>query len=132
MPTTPIMPTMLSASPAPDALETIDPAQLTQVAGGASSNDQLTAMLTQITSSIKDLASSKGSQSDPMQMMMMMMMMGGFGGGGGGGGYVAAGPAAGPPVINVDTSVLGGGRGGLGGGCFVGARCGKRGSKKGW
>jgi len=109
--------------------EAIDPTALETVAGGAarvsgggSSNDQLTAMLTQITSSIKDLAASKNTGTDPMTMMLMMMMMGGMGGGGGGGGYAAA-PfgAAGPPVINVDTGVSGGGGGG----------CGGRG-KKGW
>jgi hypothetical protein len=103
-----------------ETIETIDPAALAQVSGGTSSNDQLTAMLTQITSSISDLAKSRQNQSDPTMMMMMMMMMGG---GGGGGGYIA-GPAAGPPVVNVDTSVLGGGHG------FGGCRRG--GSKKGW
>ena len=63
--------------------ESIDPAALATVAGGASrvsaksgGNDQLTAMLTQITSSIKDLASSQSAGMDPM-MMVMMMMMGG-------------------------------------------------------
>jgi hypothetical protein len=108
-----------------DSIETIEPALLARVAGAAtSSSDQITAVLTQITSSIKDLASSK-NQSDPTQLLMMMMLMGGLGGGGGGGTYVA-GPAAGPPVINVDTSVLGGGRRGGLRGCRIG------GSKKGW
>ena len=38
-------------------------------------------MLSSITSSIKDLASSKNNQGmDPMMMIMMMMMMGGGGG----------------------------------------------------
>ncbi|HET7502385.1 MAG TPA: hypothetical protein VFK02_15305 [Kofleriaceae bacterium] len=85
---------------------------LTRVAGGASrvtsrsssSNDQLTTMLTQITSSIKDLGSNK-NQSDPTTMMMMMMMMGG---GGGGGGAVAAPPPPPPPaapVVNISTNV---------------------------
>ena len=78
---------------------TIDNADLAKVAGGASrvsarsgSNDQLTQMLTQVTSSIKDLANNqnKGGM-DPMMMMMMMM------GGGGGGGAAAAAPAAPPP-----------------------------------
>ena len=85
---------------------------LVRVQGGASrvtsrssgSSDQLTTMLTQITSSIKDLATNK-NQSDPMQMMMMMMMMGG-----GGGGSAAAAPAAPPPpppqpVVNISTSI---------------------------
>jgi hypothetical protein len=106
-----------------ETIQTIDPNDLARVSGGASSNDQLTAMLTQITSSISDLAKNRNNQqTDPMMMMVMMMMMGG---GGGGGGYIA-GPAAGPPVVNVDTSVLGGGRGCFGGGCRRG------GSKKGW
>ena len=105
-----------------ETIETIDPDELARVSGGTTSNDQLTAMLTQITSSISDLAKNNQNQTDPTMMIMMMMMMGG-GGGGGGGGYIAA-PAGGPPVINVDTSVLGGGRG------FLGRRGG--GSKKGW
>jgi hypothetical protein len=84
---------------------------LHRVSGGASrvtsrstgSDDQLTTMLTQITSSIKDLSSNKG-QSDPMQMMMMMMMMGG---GGGGGAAAAPPPPAMPaaPVVNISTNV---------------------------
>ncbi len=92
--------------------------ELARVLGGASrvssrssgSSDQLTMMLTQITSSIKDLASNKGQ--DPMQMMMMMMMMmGGMGGGGGGGAAAAAPPPPPPPaptpgpVVNISTSV---------------------------
>jgi hypothetical protein len=97
-----------------DPFQSIDPTQLSQVAGGASrvtarsnsSNDQLTTMLSQITDSIKALSQNNG-QSDPMQMMMMMMMMGGMGGGGG---AVAAPPpavAAAPqaPVINITTTV---------------------------
>lgn len=97
-----------------DPFPSIDRAELDKVGGGASrvtartgSNDQLTAMLTQITSSIQQLAQSN-NQSDPMQMMLMMMMMGGMGGGGGGG--VAAPPPAPPPqpqapVINITTTV---------------------------
>jgi len=107
-----------------DPFAAIDPAALNQVAGGVSrgSSDQVTAMLTQITSSIKDLASQKSSGSDPMQMMLIMMMMGGMGGGGGG---VVAAPGGGAtPVINVDSSVAGGG-------CRPSGGCGKRG-KKGW
>ena len=95
-----------------DPFKTIDSDQLSQVAGGAAritarsnSNDQLTAMMTQITQSIQAL-SQNNNQSDPMQMMMMMMMMGGMGGGGGGS---AAAPAAAaapqPPVINISTTV---------------------------
>jgi len=94
-----------------DPFQSIDLNQLNKVAGGASrvtarsssSNDQLTAMMTQITDSIKALSQSN-NQSDPMQMMMMMMMMGGMGGGGG----AAAAPAPAapqPPVINISTTV---------------------------
>lgn len=97
-----------------DPFRTIDPAELTKVGGGASrvtartnsSNDQLTAMLTQITSSIQQL--SQNNQSDPMQMMLMMMMMGGMGGGGGGAVAAAPPPQAAPapaPVINISTTV---------------------------
>ena len=90
----------------------ITPSDLVRVLGGASrvtsrsgSNDQLTTMLTQITSSIQNLSNNK-QQMDPT-MMMMMMMMGG--GGGGGGGQVAAAPPPPPPpaapVVNISTSV---------------------------
>jgi len=86
---------------------------LNRVSGGASrvtsrsggATDQLTTMMTQITSSIQNLANNK-NQSDPTQMMMMMMMMGG---GGGGGGSVAAAPPPPPapaaPVVNISTNV---------------------------
>jgi hypothetical protein len=116
----------MSSSPK-DPFASIDPNALEKVAGGASrtsSNDQVTQMLTQISSSIKDLAGSKNSGSDPMQMMLIMMMMGGMGGGGGG---VIAAPGAGhaSPVINVDTAVAGGG-----GGCVIGG--GRKRGKKGW
>jgi len=85
---------------------------LNRVSGGASrvtsrsggATDQLTTMMTQITSSIQNLSNNK-NQSDPMQMMMMMMMMGG----GGGGGSVAAAPPPPPapaaPVVNISTNV---------------------------
>jgi hypothetical protein len=115
-----------------DTLPTIDPADLSRVSGGASSNDQITAALQQITSSLSQLSANR-NQSDPTMMLLMMMMMNG---GGGGGGVVAGAPAVAgsPPVINVDTSVLShGGRGpgifggGGGGGCRP--PCG---SKKGW
>ncbi|HEY6175746.1 MAG TPA: hypothetical protein VIX73_14905 [Kofleriaceae bacterium] len=97
-----------------DPFTSIDPTELSKVGGGASrvtarsnsANDQLTAMLTQITNSIQQLASNN-NQSDPMQMMLMMMMMGGMGGGGGGGVAAAPAPAAPPPapVINITTTV---------------------------
>jgi len=93
-----------------DPFMSIDSAQLANVAGGAArvtarssgANSELTAMLTSIGDSIKDLASSKGSSGqDPMQMMMMMMMMGGMGGGG----SAAPAPAAPPPVPQINVSV---------------------------
>src|SRR5688572_2589557 len=102
-----------------DAFTQIDPAMLEAVAGAASrtkGDDSLQLMLTQITSSIKDLASQNKQGMDPMQLMLMMMMMNGGGGGGG----VVAGPAGvvgAPPVINVSAAVSGG--------------CRRRG-KKGW
>jgi hypothetical protein len=107
-----------------EAFASVDPEQLATVAGGtsrvssrSSGDDQLTAMLTEIGSSIKDLAAAKNNNSggDTMQLMMMMLMMGGMGGGGG---AVAAPAAVAPPVINLDTAVSGGG------GCRRG--------KKGW
>ncbi len=106
----------------------VETEQLATVAGGASrvsgrasgGDADLTAMLTQIGSSIKDLAAAKNTNSggDTMQMMMMMLMMGG---GGGGGGAIGAPAAVAPPVVNVSTGVGGGGGGG----------CRSRG-KKGW
>ena len=86
---------------------------LARVLGGASrvtsrsssSTDQLNTMMTQITSSIKDLAANKNQGMDPMMMMVMMMMMGGSGGG------AAAAPPPPPPpppaapVISISTNV---------------------------
>lgn len=116
-----------STKPASNEFEAIALEALQKVAGGAArsskGDSELTAMLTSITSSIKDLAASKNNSGmDPMQMILIMMMMGG---GGGGGGVVAAPAAVGtPPVINVDTSMAGGGCGP----CFI-----PRGKgKKGW
>lgn len=105
----------------PEVLESIAADQLETVAGGATrvsgkgGDADITAQLTALGSSIKDLAGSKNTNSggDTMQLMMMMLMMGG---GGGGGGLVAA-PAS--PVINVQASAGGGG-------CF------RRRGKKGW
>ncbi|CAN5901130.1 hypothetical protein BH11MYX2_BH11MYX2_39030 [soil metagenome] len=102
-----------------DTFASIDPVQLATVSGGtgSSSNDQLTAMISSISDSIKGLIANQSNTSggDGDTMQMMMMMMGGMGGGGGGGGAVqyAAAPAPQQPVINVDTSVAG--------------RCGKKG-----
>lgn len=96
-----------------EAFPQIDPAMLEAVAGAVSrskSDDSLQLMLTQITSSIKDLANQQNKGMDPMQLMLMMLM---FSGGGGGGGVVGAPAAvgvAGPPVINVSANVRGGGR----------------------
>ena len=94
----------------PADLTAIAPSLLAHVTGGASrvssrsgNNDQLTTMLTQVTSSIKDLAGSK--QSSGMDPMMMMMMMGGMGGGGGGQQVAAAAPAAPAPQPNINVSV---------------------------
>jgi hypothetical protein len=99
-------------------LSSIASKELARVLGGASrvtsrsssSNDQLTQMMTQVTSSIKDLATNKSSGMDPMMMMVMMMMMGG---GGGGGAACAAPPPPPPPpapaapVVNISTRVTG-------------------------
>lgn len=113
-----------SPSPQEEPFESIANEALDRISGGSShtKNSEVTAALTAIQGSLKDLASSRNSnQTDPMQMILMMMLIGG--GGGGGGGYVAApAPAAAPPVINVDTGVYGGGG-------FYPIR---RGGKKGW
>src|SRR5688572_4605874 len=98
-----------------DPFSSIASSDLDRVAGGASrvssrtgsNNEQLTQMLTQITSSIKDLAGNKSSGMDPMMMMMMMTM----GGGGGGGSAAAAAPPPPPqaPTPAVNISVKSGG-----------------------
>jgi hypothetical protein len=94
----------------PDPFQSIDLNKLDKVSGGAArvtartggSDDAVMQALTQITSSIKDLAGSQSSGMDPMMMMMMMMMMGG----GGGGSAAAPAPAAPvPPQINITTDV---------------------------
>jgi hypothetical protein len=104
---------MPSSANLPSSTASIASSDLARVFGGASrvssrssgSSDQLTMMLTQITSSIKDLAGNK-SGTDPMMMMMMVMMMGS---GGGGGATVAAAPPPPPPppqpVIKISTNV---------------------------
>lgn len=74
-----------------DPFTSIDTGALDQVTGGAVSvasgagtggDDQLMLMLTQLTSSLNDLAqNANGGGNQSMEMMMMMMMaMGGFGG----------------------------------------------------
>lgn len=97
--------------PKHDPFSSIAAADLDHVAGGASrvssrtggGSDQITQMLTQVTSSIKDLAGQKSSGMDPTMMMMMMMM----GGGGGGGAAAAAAPPppapAPTPAINISV-----------------------------
>jgi hypothetical protein len=104
----------------PTDFVSIDANLLEAVAGAAArassskGDDSLNLMLTQITSSIKDLANQNNKGSDPMQMMLMMLMLGGGGGGGGG---VCAAPAVGAsPIINVQAAI---------GGC-------RRRGKKGW
>ena len=93
--------------PKHEPFSSIANSDLDRVAGGASrvsartgsNNEQVTQMLTQVTSSIKDLAGQKSSGMDPMMMMMMMM-------GGGGGGAVAAAPPPPPapaPAINISV-----------------------------
>jgi hypothetical protein len=93
--------------------QTIAISDLSWITGGASrvssrggNNEQLTQMLTQVTSSIKELGASKSSGGDSSMMMMMMMMMGG-GGGGGGQQVAAAPPPAVPPPAqpNINVSV---------------------------
>ena len=96
-----------------DTFVSIDADNLEAVAGGASrapskGDDSLNLMLTQITSSIKDLANQNNKGGDPMQLMLMMLMLGG-GGGGGGGGVVGGGCGVGSPIINVSANVRGGG-----------------------
>ena len=88
----------------------IDPMQLAKVAGGAArvtarggDSSEITTALQTVMTSIKDLAGSKNSGQDPMQMMMMMMMMGG--GGGGSAPAAAVPPPPPPPSINISTSV---------------------------
>jgi hypothetical protein len=97
-----------------DTFTSICARELGRVTGGASrvtsrsggSNDQLTQMLTQVTSSIKDLATKNNSSDSMMPMMMAMMMMGG-----GGGGAAAAPPPPPPPppparpVVSITNSI---------------------------
>lgn len=106
----------MSSKPSPEAFASVDPSQLATVSGGTSrvtgrssgADDQVTAMLTSISDSIKSLATPQNNGGDMMQMMMMMLMMGGGGGGGAAPAYAAPAAVA-PPVVNVDTSLAGGG-----------------------
>lgn len=59
-----------------DDLVSIDPTELTAVTGGASTNDAVTQMMTQLMSSIQDLAKNANQQNqNPMMMLLPMMMM---------------------------------------------------------
>jgi len=91
-----------------DPFMSIDAEQLANVAGGAArvtarasgANSELTAMLTSIGDSIKDLALEQELVGPgPMQMMMMMMMMGGMGG------RRRRGPAAARPRLRPQINV---------------------------
>jgi hypothetical protein len=82
------------------AFQTITHDELLTVAGGKATSQadlQLTQMLTDISSSIKEANDAKAkAASDPMQMMtMMMMMLGGMGGGG----AVQAAPTPTQPMV---------------------------------
>ena len=55
-------------------MKTLDAKELATVAGGASTNDQLTSTLTSVQSSIKDLASQKSSSSNDLLVPLAMMM----------------------------------------------------------
>ena len=91
-------------------METISNDQLVTVAGGKATSQadlQLTQMLTDISSSIKEANDAKAkAANDPMQMMTMMLMLGGLGGGGGGGGGGASsGGAAGVQTSPAQSTV---------------------------
>jgi hypothetical protein len=91
----------------------IDRQELVTVAGGAARvaasssntdvNQQLQLMLTSISDSIKELATSKNSSSDQMMPMMMMMMMMGGGGGGGAAPPPPQAPAPAPTYVRVNV-----------------------------
>ncbi len=70
---------MSKKQPEPQALETIDPAALETVGGGASSGSDpaITQALTSVLDSLSSLKNTKQGGMDPTMMMMMMMMMGG-------------------------------------------------------
>jgi NaMN:DMB phosphoribosyltransferase len=87
-------------------MKTLTTTDLSIVSGGASKNTELTTALTNIQSSIKDVASQKssGGLGDPMMMMMMGLMMSQRNQGPT---VVAAGapaPASGP-IVNISTRV---------------------------
>ncbi|HEU0037166.1 MAG TPA: bacteriocin [Kofleriaceae bacterium] len=86
-------------------MKTLTTNDLNNVNGGASKNTELTTALTNIQSSIKDVASQKNNNGfDSTTMLMMAMMMSQRQGPT----VVAAGaPAAGPtgPIVNISTRV---------------------------
>lgn len=91
-------------------LPALDASSLASVTGGAArvtsrggaASAELTTMLGQIGSSVKDLSAKKSDGGGDMSMMMMMMMMGG--GGGGSAPAAVAAPAPAPaPVVNIST-----------------------------
>jgi len=88
---------------------TLSSEALATVAGGRTDpNQQIQLMLTQLSSSIKEVAQKK-NETDPTMMMMMVMMMSGMKGGGGGQAAAAPPPpeaapaAAAPTVVNVNV-----------------------------
>ena len=59
-----------------DDLPSIDPSELSAVTGGSSTDDAVTQMMTQLMSSIQDLAKNANQQNqNPMMMLLPMMMM---------------------------------------------------------
>ena len=82
-------------------MKTINSQDLSTVSGGKKDDSVLKAV-TDLQSSIKDIASSKNTnQNDPTMFMVMAMMMNRSSGPT----VVAAAPAAASPVINVSTRV---------------------------
>ena len=81
-------------------MKTINSQDLSNVSGGKKDDSVLKAV-TDLQSSIKDIASSKNNQTDPTMFMVMAMMMNRSSGPT----VVAAAPAAASPVINVSTRV---------------------------
>lgn len=82
-------------------MKTLTTDALVTVTGGTKANDAVTQQLTQLGSSIKDLAANQNNnKQDPMAMMMMMMAMRPQQAQ-----AVVAAPAPASPVVNIDTRV---------------------------
>ena len=82
-------------------MKTLNTQDLSNVSGGKTDSSVLDAV-NQLSTSVKDIASSKNTQQDPTMFMMMAMMMSQRSGPT----VVAAAPAAAAgPVINVSTRV---------------------------